>query len=186
MSFDTTHMTHSGDETTTDSDSSTITDGTDVPSSGFETRSESDTSLRPQRALPGSPWRDPLRLSEGEKTDNERMDADVLGQSLRSIARKTRKKYKRALKRPVDEEETGGNALYVKGSQEVPLESRIESEWKGGQSSLSSSSSKGVIGLFYIENAYGHEIFPDPNTEMIKQLKQKETLVYSCGSLWTR
>lgn len=134
MSFDTTHMTYSGDETSTDSDSSTITDGTDVTSSGFETRSESDTSFRPQRALPGSPWRDPLRLSEGEKTDNERMDADVLGQSLRSIARKTRKKYKRALKRPVDEEETGGNALYVKGSQEVPLESRIESEWKGGQS----------------------------------------------------
>ncbi|KAJ9101732.1 hypothetical protein QFC21_003071 [Naganishia friedmannii] len=168
MSFDTTHMTYSEDETSTDSDSdsSTITDENDVTSSGFDTRSESDTSFKPQRALPGSPWRDPFRLSEDEKTENERIDAYVLGQSLRSTARKTRNKYKRASKRSADEEETGGNALYVKGSQEVPLESRIER-------------------LFYIENAYGHEIFPDPNTEMIKQLKQKETLVYSCGSLWT-
>lgn len=43
-----------------------------------------------------------------------------------------------------------------------------------------------VLELYYIENAYGHEIFPDPNGEMIKQLQAKETLVYSCGSLWTR
>lgn len=133
MSFDTTHMTYSEDESSNDSDSesSTIADGNDITSSEFDTVSESDTSFRPQRALPGSPWRDPLRLSEGEKTENERMDADVLGQSLRNIAHKSRNKYKRALKRPAGEEETGGNALYVKGSQEVPLESRIESEWKG-------------------------------------------------------
>ncbi|KAJ9113958.1 hypothetical protein QFC19_000154 [Naganishia cerealis] len=181
MSFDTAHRTYSeDDETSTDSDSSTITDENDVSSSGFDiTRSESDTNFRPQRALPGSPWRDPLRLTETEKMENERVDPDALGQSLRSMASKTRNNYKRALRKPTEEaEEMGGNALYVKGTQEVPLESRIESESYLTKSVThrSTNSSLCMIGLFYIENAYGHEIFPDPNTEMIKQLKLKETL----------
>jgi 2-phospho-L-lactate transferase/gluconeogenesis factor (CofD/UPF0052 family) len=39
-------------------------------------------------------------------------------------------------------------------------------------------------GVFYI-NDYGQEIKPDPNSEMLQHLAQKEVLVYSCGSLWT-
>lgn len=42
-----------------------------------------------------------------------------------------------------------------------------------------------VSGLYYI-NGYGHEVYPKPNPEFIKNLSNSEVLVYSCGSLWTR
>ncbi|KAJ8587906.1 UPF0052-domain-containing protein [Rhizopogon salebrosus TDB-379] len=38
--------------------------------------------------------------------------------------------------------------------------------------------------LYYI-NGYGHEVYPKPNPEFIKNLSNSEVLVYSCGSLWT-
>lgn len=40
-------------------------------------------------------------------------------------------------------------------------------------------------GLFYI-NAYGNEINPSPNPDYLHNLAQKDVLIYSCGSLWTR
>lgn len=40
-------------------------------------------------------------------------------------------------------------------------------------------------GLYYI-NGYGHEVYPKPNPQFIKNLSTSEVLVYSCGSLWTR
>jgi len=39
--------------------------------------------------------------------------------------------------------------------------------------------------LFYI-NAYGMEIHPTPNPDYLANLNEKEVLIYSCGSLWTR
>jgi len=42
-----------------------------------------------------------------------------------------------------------------------------------------------VSGLYYI-NGYGHEVYPKPNPQFIKNLSTSEVLVYSCGSLWTR
>lgn len=38
--------------------------------------------------------------------------------------------------------------------------------------------------LYYI-NGYGHEVYPKPNPQFIKNLSTSEVLVYSCGSLWT-
>lgn len=38
--------------------------------------------------------------------------------------------------------------------------------------------------LYYI-NGYGHEVYPKPNPQFIKNLSISEVLVYSCGSLWT-
>ncbi|BEI83043.1 hypothetical protein CcaverHIS002_0309110 [Cutaneotrichosporon cavernicola] len=65
-----------------------------------------------------------------------------------------------------DDEAFGrGNIGYMKGMEEVPLESRIER-------------------LFYI-NLYGQEIFPEPNGELFEALDKRDVLVYSCGSLWT-
>jgi len=40
-------------------------------------------------------------------------------------------------------------------------------------------------GVFYI-NGYGMEIHPSPNPDYIAGLADKDVLVYSCGSLWTR
>ena len=40
-------------------------------------------------------------------------------------------------------------------------------------------------GLFYI-NAYGMEIHPTPNPDYLANLDEREVLIYSCGSLWTR
>jgi len=40
-------------------------------------------------------------------------------------------------------------------------------------------------GLFYI-NAYGTEIHPTPNPDYLANLDEREVLIYSCGSLWTR
>jgi hypothetical protein len=102
MSFDT---THSGSESDSDTDSDTTTTHGTL---------STDEGTRP--AIPGSPWRDPIRLED-------KVDADVLGQSLRNIARKR-------IRQPRTEEDAG-TVLYVKGSQEVPLESRIESEYEG-------------------------------------------------------
>lgn len=169
MSFDTTHTSLDSD-----SDSDSTSDSSDATTTDHRTTSEStESSDARRRAIPGSPWRNPIRL------EDPKVDADVLGQSLRNL---TRKRIRTAETRSTEEE--AGNALYVKGSQEVPLESRIES------TSPASHSQQFLITrpkeLYYIENAYGHEIFPDPNGEMIKQLQAKETLVYSCGSLWTR
>ncbi|WWC70730.1 uncharacterized protein I206_104681 [Kwoniella pini CBS 10737] len=61
--------------------------------------------------------------------------------------------------------ESGGNLGYRKGEEETPLESKIER-------------------VFYI-NLYGQEIYPEPNSEFIESLNQRDILVYSCGSLWT-
>ncbi|OAX42565.1 UPF0052-domain-containing protein [Rhizopogon vinicolor AM-OR11-026] len=60
------------------------------------------------------------------------------------------------------------NVLYSQQSKEdgyEPLHSRISR-------------------LYYI-NGYGHEVYPKPNPEYIKNLSTSEVLVYSCGSLWT-
>lgn len=38
--------------------------------------------------------------------------------------------------------------------------------------------------LFYV-NAYGNEVDPAPNPEYLVKLKQCQTVLYSCGSLWT-
>ncbi|KAF4623230.1 hypothetical protein D9613_001997 [Agrocybe pediades] len=38
--------------------------------------------------------------------------------------------------------------------------------------------------LYYI-NGYGMEIHPSPNGEFLSNLRSREILVYSCGSLWT-
>ncbi|KAJ9100888.1 hypothetical protein QFC20_005377 [Naganishia adeliensis] len=169
MSFDTTHMSFSDEDSASSSSNDTATgDSLALTSSEFDTQSGSELSFRPRRAVPGSPWRDPIRLDEEGKEADRKVDPQALGQSLREIARRRiRSRRERTPELAEEEEQPDGNALYVKGSQEVPLESRIEK-------------------LYYIENAYGHEIFPDPNGEMIKQLQLKETLVYSCGSLWTR
>ncbi|OCF43555.1 hypothetical protein I317_02572 [Kwoniella heveanensis CBS 569] len=59
----------------------------------------------------------------------------------------------------------GGNIGYRKGEDETPLEARIER-------------------VFYI-NLYGQEIYPDPNSDFVDTLNQRDVLVYSCGSLWT-
>ncbi|WVW84640.1 hypothetical protein I302_106674 [Kwoniella bestiolae CBS 10118] len=59
----------------------------------------------------------------------------------------------------------GGNLGYRKGEEEAPLEARIER-------------------VFYI-NLYGQEIYPEPNTDFLDSLTQRDVLVYSCGSLWT-
>ncbi|GHJ86371.1 hypothetical protein NliqN6_2773 [Naganishia liquefaciens] len=147
MSFDTEH---------TSLDSDTNSESLSDSSETTTTNEHGSLTHVDKCAIPGSPWRDPVRLE-----DLPKVDADILGQSLRHITRKRIRADP-----PRAQREEAGNALYVKGSQEVPLESRIEK-------------------LYYIENAYGHEIFPDPNGEMIKQLHTKETLVYSCGSLWT-
>ncbi|KAG2069844.1 hypothetical protein BDR04DRAFT_1156172 [Suillus decipiens] len=42
-----------------------------------------------------------------------------------------------------------------------------------------------ICRLYYI-NGYGHEVYPKPNPQFIKNLSTSEVLVYSCGSLWTR
>ncbi|KAG2050172.1 UPF0052-domain-containing protein [Suillus hirtellus] len=41
-----------------------------------------------------------------------------------------------------------------------------------------------ICRLYYI-NGYGHEVYPKPNPQFIKNLSTSEVLVYSCGSLWT-
>ncbi|KAG1889201.1 UPF0052-domain-containing protein [Suillus subluteus] len=41
-----------------------------------------------------------------------------------------------------------------------------------------------ICRLYYI-NGYGHEVYPRPNPQFIKNLSTSEVLVYSCGSLWT-
>ncbi|WWC62530.1 uncharacterized protein I303_105126 [Kwoniella dejecticola CBS 10117] len=62
-------------------------------------------------------------------------------------------------------DESGSNIGYRKGEEEKPLESRIER-------------------VFYI-NLYGQEIYPEPNSDFLDSLHQRDILVYSCGSLWT-
>ncbi|WWC88702.1 uncharacterized protein L201_003615 [Kwoniella dendrophila CBS 6074] len=59
----------------------------------------------------------------------------------------------------------GGNLGYRKGEEETPLESKIER-------------------VFYI-NLYGQEIYPEPNSDFLESIDQRDLLVYSCGSLWT-
>lgn len=114
MSFDTTH-------TSLDSDSGSDSDSLSDSSETTTTNEHETTSKRDERAIPGSPWRDPIRLE-----DIPKVDAVELGQSLRHIARKRIRADP-----PRGEREETGNALYVKGSQEIPLESRIESTCLG-------------------------------------------------------
>lgn len=40
-------------------------------------------------------------------------------------------------------------------------------------------------GVFYI-NAYGQEVHPRANPAYVNALRERDALVYSCGSLWTR
>ncbi|OWZ57723.1 hypothetical protein C368_00891 [Cryptococcus neoformans 125.91] len=58
-----------------------------------------------------------------------------------------------------------GNLAYRKGEDEAPLEAKIDR-------------------IFYI-NLYGQEIYPEPNTDYIDAIQNRDILVYSCGSLWT-
>lgn len=57
-----------------------------------------------------------------------------------------------------------GNIVFNKGD-EPPLSSPIER-------------------VFYV-NSYGHEIFPYPNPSYLLAIERSNTLIYSCGSLWT-
>ena len=57
-----------------------------------------------------------------------------------------------------------GNIVFKKGD-EPPLSSPIER-------------------VFYV-NSYGHEIFPYPNPSYLLAIERSNTLIYSCGSLWT-
>lgn len=76
------------------------------------------------------------------------------------------------------------NIMYQQEKDEPyePLPCRISSEWI-----LESSFSyfNTLSGLYYI-NSYGMEIHPSPNPDFLTNLKTKDILVYSCGSLWTR
>jgi hypothetical protein len=130
MSFDTTHMSFPGEDSdSTSSDDTATGDSLALTSSEFDTQSGSESSFRPHRAVPGSPWRDPVHLDEDGKAEDRRVDPQVLGQSLREISRRRLRSRGERTPRPTDDEEQpDGNALYVKGTQEVPLESRIESE----------------------------------------------------------
>ena len=110
MSFDTEHTSLDSD-----TNSKSLSD-----SSETTTTNEHGSSTHVDKcAIPGSPWRDPVRLE-----DLPKVDADILGQSLRHITRKRIRADP-----PRAQREEAGNALYVKGSQEVPLESRIESSY---------------------------------------------------------
>ena len=42
-----------------------------------------------------------------------------------------------------------------------------------------------LLGIYYI-NAYGNEIHPYPNPDLLTSVSSRQVLVYSCGSLWTR
>lgn len=123
-------MSFSDEDSDSSSSNDTATgDSLALTSSEFDTQSGSELSFRPRRAVPGSPWRDPIRLDEEGKEADRRVDPQALGQSLREIARRRiRSRRERTPELAEEEEQPDGNALYVKGSQEVPLESRIESE----------------------------------------------------------
>jgi len=41
-----------------------------------------------------------------------------------------------------------------------------------------------ICRVFYI-NAYGQEIYPSPNPDFLANMRRRNILVYSCGSLWT-
>ncbi|PWN52205.1 UPF0052-domain-containing protein [Violaceomyces palustris] len=66
-----------------------------------------------------------------------------------------------------DVDERLGNIVFTKevGIVEEPLPCRIKR-------------------IFYV-NAYRNEVYPAPNPSYLETLKTSETLVYSCGSLWT-
>lgn len=117
------------DSDSSSSDDTATKDSLALTSSEFDTQSGSELSFRPRRAVPGSPWRDPIWLDDEGKAADRKVDAQALGQSLRELAKKRiRSRSERTPRSADDEDQPDRNALYVKGSQEVPLESRIESE----------------------------------------------------------
>ncbi|KAG8754867.1 hypothetical protein FRC14_004559 [Serendipita sp. 396] len=44
---------------------------------------------------------------------------------------------------------------------------------------------EGTIQRVYYINAHGNEIYPHPNADFLSNLRERQFLVYSCGSLWT-
>lgn len=66
------------------------------------------------------------------------------------------------------------------------LASPISSEFAGTvDNDVRKKAHGNITGLFYI-NAYGMEIHPSPNADYLANLGEREVLIYSCGSLWTR
>lgn len=55
---------------------------------------------------------------------------------------------------------------------------------KSGDSENMQSLQAPITGVFYI-NAYGQEVHPRANPTYVNALRERDTLVYSCGSLWT-
>jgi hypothetical protein len=64
-----------------------------------------------------------------------------------------------------------------------PLPERLSSE--SLSKSLTRPTADIAIGLYYI-NSYGMEIHPSPNPDFLANLRVRNVLIYSCGSLWTR
>lgn len=64
-----------------------------------------------------------------------------------------------------------------------PLPERLSSELLSESPTRPTADT--AIGLYYI-NSYGMEIHPSPNPDFLANLRVRDVLVYSCGSLWTR
>lgn len=112
---------------------------------------------------------DGLEPDGTEDTDANESDEDDEENGVANRLEQGREILKTELPVPQNKKNRLGNLVFSKESHDNKIDDRLPSR---------------IERLYYV-NAYGSEIQPTPNPEFISTLYSSNTLMYSCGSLWT-
>ncbi|PWN31804.1 UPF0052-domain-containing protein [Meira miltonrushii] len=107
---------------------------------------------------------------DGEDEDDENSDGNTGGRgSLTSTS----------LQEPIPKRQKRVNNIVFS-----KMEHSTSTNNTGSEHAPSDKLPSKISRLFYV-NAYGNEVDPAPNPEYLTRLNQCQTVLYSCGSLWT-